>query len=202
MSLSFNLWGEIPGFRLSPRIDFSYLSNWVLFYASFLVACWLLAPASKWQGAKYVSSSMFVFHIASIPVASGLISLRSLVKTTEKWCGLTYQENFWGWNEHEWPFSFLSQPYIYGGPRSLPFSPTSAPMVVGHGVPLLRSPIPNLCLVESVHLQSKEGFTFLAITCKVTDRFRWNFHVMRSGLFHGWQRPLTAIVTNLTVRHL
>ena len=38
-------------------------------------------------------------------------------------------------------------------------------------VPWLRPSILHLCLVESVRLQSKEGFTLLAVTQKVTDRF-------------------------------
>ena len=114
-----------------------------------------------------------------------------------------------GWKELEWSFSLLSQPYLHGVPRSLPLCSISALTEIKHGYLALVS-IPPTHLVEVV-LQYAEWGRFHSIESrKVTVRSGWNFHqislisssiaqdvfVMRPGIFHGWQRPLTAIVAN------
>ena len=55
--------------------------------------------------------------------------------------GLDLPRKLLGWNEHEWSFSLLSHPYIYGWPSSIPFCPISAPTVTGRAYRLVLSSI-------------------------------------------------------------
>ena len=91
--------------------------------------------------------------------------------TTDKWCVLTYEDNSGAersMNDIQLPF--LS--HIYTADKVFTLLSNLNSDGVRTWVPLLRASIPHHLPGDgSVRLQSKEGFTLLAVTQKVTDRF-------------------------------